>query len=63
MARGASTFKQTDVTRALKAARAAGLEVERVEIDKSGKIIVVTGKPPVHELAVNPWDEVLHENP
>lgn len=43
MARGACTFKQQDVTRALRAALAAGLAVLRVEIDKFGKIIVVTG--------------------
>jgi hypothetical protein len=45
VARDALTFKQQDVTRALRAAAAAGLEVRRIEIDKDGKIIVVTGKP------------------
>jgi hypothetical protein len=45
MPRGACTFKQQDVTRALKATRAAGVEVQRVEIDKDGKIVLVTGKP------------------
>ncbi len=64
MARGACTFKQQDVTRALRAAVAAGIEVQRYEIDKDGKIVVVTGKP--HKSADdgngnsgNPWDEVL----
>jgi hypothetical protein len=42
MARGACTFKQNDVTRALRATLAAGVAVLRVEIDKSGKIILVT---------------------
>lgn len=42
MARSASTFKQQDVTRALRAAIAAGVAVLRIEIDKSGKIILVT---------------------
>lgn len=42
MARGACTFKQQDVTRALKATQAAGLNVQRIEIDKNGKIVVVT---------------------
>jgi hypothetical protein len=37
-------FRQRDLTRAIKAARLAGLNVERVEVDKDGKIIVVTGK-------------------
>lgn len=44
MARGPCTFKQQDVTRALRAAVAAGIEVQRYEIDKDGKIVVVTGK-------------------
>jgi hypothetical protein len=43
MARGPTTFRQRDVTAAIKAAGAAGLLVARVEIDKSGKIIIVTG--------------------
>ena len=44
MARGPCTFRQTDVTRAVKAVRAAGVEVAKVVVDKDGKIIVVTGK-------------------
>jgi hypothetical protein len=42
MARGAATFKQSDLTRALKAAAAAGVAVKRIEIDKSGKIVMAT---------------------
>jgi hypothetical protein len=45
MARGRGTFKQQDVTRALRATVAAGIDVQRIEIDKDGKIVVVTGKP------------------
>jgi hypothetical protein len=45
MARGALTFKQQDLTRALRAAAAAGIEVQRFEIDKAGNIVVVAGKP------------------
>jgi hypothetical protein len=45
MPRGPSTFKQQDVTKALKATVAAGIEVSRVEIDKDGKIVVIIGKP------------------
>ena len=40
MARAPSTFKQADVTRAVKGAIAAGLEIVRVEIDRAGKIVV-----------------------
>jgi hypothetical protein len=55
----AATFKKTDVTRATRAVLAAGLDVARVEIDKSGRIVVVPGRP--GETAnvgpeTNPWD-------
>ena len=60
--RGPSTFKQQDVTRAVKAMRAADIEVARVEIDKSGKISIFTGKcskPDESNDAANPWDTIL----
>jgi hypothetical protein len=38
-------FRQVDVTRALRAAKASGLEITRVEIDAEGKIVVVAGPP------------------
>jgi hypothetical protein len=44
MARGASTFRQRDVTRAIKAAVAAGLDIARVEIDTEGRISIIAGK-------------------
>jgi hypothetical protein len=42
MARASSTFRQQDVTRALKAVTAAGVDIARIEIDKAGKIVIVT---------------------
>ena len=42
MARGPLTFKQQDVTRAVRAVMAAGKDIVRVEVDQSGKIVVVT---------------------
>jgi hypothetical protein len=44
MARGRCAFTQESVTRALKAAVAAGMNVLRYEIDRDGKIVVVTGE-------------------
>jgi hypothetical protein len=41
MPRGRTTFRQRDVTKALRGAKAAGVEIKRVEIDPgSGKIVV-----------------------
>ncbi len=45
MSRRPCTFRETDVKRAVKAVRAAGVEIARVEIQKDGRIIVVSGKP------------------
>jgi hypothetical protein len=45
MSRGPLTFRQADVTRALRAVKDAGVEVARVEVDKTGKIVVVVGEP------------------
>jgi len=41
MARGKCHFRQRDLTAAMKAARAAGVEVARYEVGAGGKIIVV----------------------
>jgi hypothetical protein len=65
MTRGPCTFRQQDVTRALKATVAAGIEVQRVEIGRDGKIMIVTTKadpvPPGDCDEPNGWDKVLHE--
>jgi hypothetical protein len=53
MPRYAARFRQADVTRVVKAAIAAGLAVDRVEIDADGKITVTTVQPP----AAAPVDE------
>ena len=63
MSRGQQTFKQRDVTKALKAAVKAGMAIERFEIDKNGKIIIVTAKAgdavDGNYPEKNEWDGVL----
>ena len=43
MSHGPQKFKRRDVTRALRAVKAAGEKVVRVEVDGTGRIIVIVG--------------------
>jgi hypothetical protein len=61
MPRAPSTFRQQDVTRAVKAVTAAGVNIARIEIDKSGKIVIITTHPsdqPGETTEANEWDRV-----
>jgi hypothetical protein len=40
-----AAFRQSDVSKAVRGAQAAGVEIARVEIGPDGRIILVTGKP------------------
>jgi hypothetical protein len=62
VSRGPQLFRQSDMTKVLKATVKAGIAVKRVEIETSGKIVVVTaGKPEadVEKPEENEWDKVL----
>ena len=64
MGRGPSTFKEGDLTRALRAAKKAGAHVARAEIARDGKIVLVLNKdgqvPSKSE--GNEWDEINGED-
>jgi hypothetical protein len=64
MPRAKLTFRQRDVTAAVKAVEAAGHVVERVEIAPDGRIVVIATKLATDANAqTNEWDEVLDEDP
>jgi hypothetical protein len=62
MTRAPSTFRQQDVTKAVKAVAAAGVHIARVEIDKAGKIVIITTDATENQSGesaeVNEWDRV-----
>jgi hypothetical protein len=62
MASGPSTFRQSDLARALRAASKAGIQIERFEVDRDGKIVVFAGGAAAAEdnsgTNSNEWDAV-----
>jgi hypothetical protein len=61
MPRAPSTFRQQDVTRAVKAVAAAGVHIARIEIDKAGKIVIITmgaTEQLGENMEANEWDRI-----
>ncbi|SHH23031.1 hypothetical protein [Bradyrhizobium erythrophlei] len=59
MSRGSQTFKQVDLTKALKGAANAGIKVRRIEIDKkTGNIVLYAGQADDPQAPKNEWDDV-----
>ncbi|PSJ36231.1 hypothetical protein C7I55_27300 [Sphingomonas deserti] len=59
MSRRALRFRQSDLTRAVRGAEKAGLRIERIEIETSGKIVIFSGSVTGKRGPPNPWDEEL----
>jgi hypothetical protein len=60
MGHGPCTFKEADLTRALRAAKKAGANVARAEVARDGKIVLVLKKDDgaSSESERNEWDEI-----
>jgi hypothetical protein len=62
MSRAPCTFKQGDLTKALRAAQRAGLHVAGYKINPQGEIEVVIGKPQAQDSGEgregNEWDRI-----
>jgi hypothetical protein len=63
MSRRASTFRQRDVAAAIKAAKAAGCEVARIEVGKDGRIVVILASEKERPISkpdgcMNEWDDL-----
>jgi hypothetical protein len=58
MARAPSIFRQADVTRAVRAAIAAGVDIARIEIARDGRIVIIAGnsEPEGDQREANEWD-------
>jgi hypothetical protein len=56
MARAA--FRQQDLVRAIRAAKLAGVDIRRIEIDPNGKIVIFVGNGEPDQREANEWDRV-----
>jgi hypothetical protein len=45
MARGRLAFKERDLARALRAAQKSGVPMQRIEIDREGRIVMIPDRP------------------
>ena len=61
MPRGPTTYRKRDLDIALRAAREAGLTVVRVEVDREGRIVLITTGEATDNKLINEWDVVLSE--
>jgi hypothetical protein len=50
-------FKQSDVKRAAAGVRDAGLQIAKIEIDPTGKIVIIPGTPKAEGIA-SEWQDL-----
>jgi hypothetical protein len=64
MGHGRCTFREVDLTRALRAAKKAGADVARAEVARDGKIVLVLKSDgEVRSISErNEWDEINGED-
>lgn len=62
MGHGRCTFKEVDLTRALRAAKKAGAQVARAEVARDGKIVLVLKKDGESTSEGNEWDDIDGED-
>jgi|GEM_PF-1451971 hypothetical protein len=55
-----AVFTQGDISKLLKGAKAAGMDVRRVAIDRSGRIVADFGQPAEDTAEANEWDVVFN---
>lgn len=55
-----AVFTQGDISKLLKGAKAAGMDVRRVVIDRSGRIVADFGQPAEDAAEANEWDVVFN---
>ena len=55
-----AVFTQGDISKLLKGAKAAGMDVRRVVIDRSGRIVADFGQPAEDGAEANEWDVVFN---
>lgn len=57
MSKSPSTFRQRDMSAAVKAVKAAGCVVSRVIVDRQGRIVVETLRAQDKDMGHNEWDD------
>jgi hypothetical protein len=59
-----ANFRKRDVVRAITAAKASGLDIQRIEVDpKTARIVLVIKNDDASETKVNPFDRAPVKDP